>query len=85
MNEKKSCAVEWLGPYLDKWVNVKEKGDEGYAIFYLNNVYADGTLELVTQAADDEAGDVFLEFINVDNIQKIAVAIKDTDITPPKE
>jgi hypothetical protein len=85
MNEKKSCAVEYLGPYLDKWVNVKEKGDEGFTLYKVNNVYADGTLELITQASDDTDGDVFVEFINVRDIQKIAIDIADTDIEAPTE
>jgi hypothetical protein len=85
MNEKKSCAVEWLGPHLDKWINIQEKGDTAYTLFKLNNVYADGTLELVTQASDDEKGDVFVEFLNVNDVQKIAIDIVDTDVEIPKE
>jgi len=85
MNEKKSCAVEWLGPYLDKTVQVQVKGESEYVIYTLNNVYADGTLELITEASDDEKGNVYVEFINVTDILKIAINILETDIEPPNE
>jgi hypothetical protein len=85
MNEKKSCAVEWLGPYLDKTVNVQVKDETEYTLFTLNNVYADGTLELITQASDSADGIVYVEFINVSNILKIALDIDDTDITVTEE
>ena len=80
MNEKKSCAVEWLGHYLDKLLNVQVRDDASYTRYYLSNVYADGTLELITLAEDDEEEKVYVEFVNVDNILKIALSIDDTDI-----
>jgi hypothetical protein len=83
MNEKK-CAVEYLGPYLDKSIQVQVKDESEYVIYKLNNVYADGTLELITEADDDTKGNVYIEFINVDNILKIAINIEDTDVELPE-
>jgi len=76
MNDKKSCAVEWLGPYLDKDVQIMAKGYEDFTTYKLNNVYADGTLELI-ETTDDGA---FLHFINASEISDIAIDIDDTDI-----
>ena len=84
MNEKKSCAVEWLGPYLDKTVQVQVKDEGEYVIYTLHNVYADGTLELITEADEDAKGNVYVEFINVKDIMKIAINIDDTDVELPE-
>jgi len=75
MNEKKSCAVEWLGPYLDKDVQIMEKGYEEFTTYKLNNVYVDGTLELI-EKTDDGA---FVHFINVRDVSDIAIDICDTE------